>query len=134
LPEPAKGKPQKQEKSHDSASYMKVAMKVFPGLSLCGATGAHCTKHVKFLSAQARSPCNKAAQTAHSNSVGADFACFPLQGQAYLRNLLQALSATALSLWRSRTRGHWKKYRESMWAWYQAFKATTMRRNWKSWA
>jgi hypothetical protein len=71
-----KGKPQKQEKSHDAASYMKVAMKVFPGLSLCG---AHCTKHVEFLSAQARSPCNKAAQTAGSNSVGADFLCFPLQ-------------------------------------------------------
>jgi hypothetical protein len=31
-----KGKPHEQEKSHDAATYMKVAMKVFPGLSLCG--------------------------------------------------------------------------------------------------
>jgi hypothetical protein len=35
-----KGKPHKQEKSHDAATYMKVAMKVFPGLTLCG---MHCT-------------------------------------------------------------------------------------------
>ncbi len=38
-----KGKLHKQEKSHDAATYMKVAMKVFPGLSLCG---AHCSIQV----------------------------------------------------------------------------------------
>ncbi len=35
-----KGKPHPQEKFHGAATYMKVAMKVFTGLSLCG---LHCT-------------------------------------------------------------------------------------------
>jgi hypothetical protein len=40
LPEPAKGHATPQEKSHDASTYKKVAIKIFLGLSLCG---AHCT-------------------------------------------------------------------------------------------